>query len=394
MSTNDADGIPPQVIEFANEMLTAPRHLGIHSGGMVICDRPIIEVCPVEWARMPGRTVLQWDKDDCAAVDLVKFDLLGLGMLSALHYAFDFIEHASWISAACRWTTPRSTTCCAAPTRSGCSRWRAGRRCRPCRACKPRTFYDLVVEVALIRPGPIQGGSVHPFIRRKNGQEEWQHPASADGQRAGASTLGVPLFQEQMMQLAIDVAGFSPAEADQLRRAMGSKRSMEKMERAQGPALRRAWPNGHHRRRWPTTSSTSSSAFASYGFPESHAMSFAYLVYASAWLKRYYPAAFCAALLNAQPMGFYSPQSLVDDARRHGVEVRRPDINRSATPRPPWSRGDDRRCEPRATARRRTQWGLGGPVVRLGLSSVRTARRGTGRDASRRSAGRTGRTRT
>nr|BFE75324.1 hypothetical protein GCM10020092_086250 [Actinoplanes digitatis] len=174
-------------------------------------------------------------------------------------------------------------------------------------------FYDLVVEVALIRPGPIQGGSVHPFIRRKNGLEEvtYPHPLMRN---ALEKTLGVPLFQEQLMQLAIDVAGFDPAEADQLRRAMGSKRSVEKMERIKARLYAGMAERG-------ITGELADdlfvklSAFASYGFPESHAMSFAYLVYASAWLKRYHPAAFCAALLNAQPMGFYSPQSLVDDAR-------------------------------------------------------------------------------
>ena len=181
--------------------------------------------------------------------------------------------------------------------------------------------------MALIRPGPIQGGSVHPFIRRKNGKEEitYPHPLMRN---ALEKTLGVPLFQEQLMQLAIDVAGFDASEADQLRRAMGSKRSMEKMEK-----IKHRLYDGMAER--GITGELADdlflklSAFANYGFPESHAMSFAYLVYASAWLKRYHPAAFCAALLNAQPMGFYSPQSLVDDARRHGVEVRRPDINLS-----------------------------------------------------------------
>jgi error-prone DNA polymerase len=233
---------------------------------------------------------------------------------------------------------------------------------------KPDCFYDLVVEVALIRPGPIQGGSVHPFIRRKNGKEEvtFPHPLMKN---ALAKTLGVPLFQEQLMQLAIDVAGFDPTEADQLRRAMGSKRSVEKMEQMKDRLYRGMAKND-------ITGDLADdlflklSAFASYGFPESHAMSFAYLVYASSWLKRYHPAAFCAALLNAQPMGFYSPQSLVDDARRHGVEVRRPDINRSdaaaileSTPQTRWGAEVG---EPSHA------WGLGGPAVRMGLTSVRT----------------------
>ena len=219
---------------------------------------------------------------------------------------------------------------------------------------RPREFYDLVVEVALIRPGPIQGGSVHPYIRRRNGQEEVKH-AHPLLENALEKTLGVPLFQEQLMQMAIDVAGFTAAEADELRRAMGAKRSTERMERLRGPALRRDGGQRHHRRARRRDLHLKL-AFANYGFPESHAMSFAYLVYASAWLKRYHPAAFCAALLNAQPMGFYSPQSLVDDARRHGVRVRGPDVNAS---------GARAVLEPDADS-------AGGPAVRLGLTEVRT----------------------
>src|SRR5690606_34370872 len=190
---------------------------------------------------------------------------------------------------------------------------------------RPRTFYDLVVEVALIRPGPIQGGSVHPYIRRRNGQEPvtYLHPLL---EPALSKTLGVPLFQEQLMQIAIDVAGFTPGDADQLRQAMGSKRSRERMER-----LRKKLYDGMAER--GVTGDIADqiydklAAFANYGFPESHSVSFAYLVYASSWIKLHYPAAFRAALLNAQPMGFYSPHSLVRDARRHGVVVRTPDIN-------------------------------------------------------------------
>jgi error-prone DNA polymerase len=217
---------------------------------------------------------------------------------------------------------------------------------------KPRTFYDLVVEVALIRPGPIQGGSVHPYIRRRNG-EPWQH---AHPTLAGAldRTLGVPLFQEQVMQMAVDVADFTPAEADQLRRAMGSKRSRAKMDRLRDRFYTGAATNGIT---GPLADMIYGQieAFSGYGFPEAHSMSFALLVYASAHLKLYHPAAFCAGLLRAQPMGFYSPQSLVADARRHGVVVRGPDINLSlahATLEP----------DPNSTGR---------VAVRLGLGTVR-----------------------
>jgi error-prone DNA polymerase len=366
-ATVDVDDIPEQVVAFANEVQNFPRHLGIHSGGMVICDRPIIEVCPVEWGRMPGRTVLQWDKDDCAAIELVKFDLLGLGMLSALHYAYDMIESDLDISTM-RLDDPEIYEMLCRADSVGVFQVESRAQMATLPRLKPEKFYDLVVEVALIRPGPIQGGSVHPFIRRKNGKEKvtFPHPLM---ENALAKTLGVPLFQEQLMQLAIDVAGFNPTEADQLRRAMGSKRSIEKMEQIKSRLYSGMAERG-------ITGELADdlflklSAFANYGFPESHAMSFAYLVYASAWLKRYYPAAFCAALLNAQPMGFYSPQSLVDDARRHGVEVRRPDINLS-----------DAAATLESTAQTRCgsekgepphAWGLGGPAVRMGLSSVRT----------------------
>ncbi|MEU4426401.1 error-prone DNA polymerase [Actinoplanes sp. NPDC024001] len=363
-----ADGdIPEQVVAFANEVQNFPRHLGIHSGGMVICDRPIIEVCPVEWGRMPGRTVLQWDKDDCAAVDLVKFDLLGLGMLSALHYAYDMIEDELDIATMPLDDDEVYAMLCRADS-VGVFQVESRAQMATLPRLKPREFYDLVIEVALIRPGPIQGGSVHPYIRRKNGLEAPRvpHPLM---ENALAKTLGVPLFQEQLMQLAIDVAGFDPAEADQLRRAMGAKRSIEKMERIKKRLYDGMAANG-------ITGELADdlfvklSAFASYGFPESHAMSFAYLVYASAWLKRYHPAAFCAALLNAQPMGFYSPQTLVDDARRHGVEVRRPDINLSdAAATLETTPATRRKSEPGEPPH---AWGIGGPAVRQGLSSIRT----------------------
>jgi error-prone DNA polymerase len=307
----------------------APRHLGIHSGGMVICDRPVIEVCPVEWGRMQDRSVLQWDKDDCAAAGLVKFDLLGLGMLSALHYAVDLIaEHRGYhVDLA---TIPQEDDVYAMLCRAdtvGVFQIESRAQMATLPRLKPRRFYDLVVEVALIRPGPIQGGSVHPYIRRRNGQEPitYLHPLL---ENSLGKTLGVPLFQEQLMQMAIDVAGFTPAESDELRQAMGSKRSAARMER-----LRERLYAGMAER--GITGDVADElyvkmkAFANYGFPESHSVSFAYLVYASSWIKYHEPAAFCAALLNAQPMGFWSPHTLVRDARRHGVVVRTPDLHAS-----------------------------------------------------------------
>ena len=322
----DPDRIPDAVVELAVQVQHAPRHLGIHSGGMVLCDRPIIEVCPVEWARREGRSVLQWDKDDCAAAGLVKFDLLGLGMLTALHNTVDAVALAHGLRMDLA-EVPQDDAVydmlCVADS-IGVFQVESRAQMATLPRLKPRTFYDLVVEVALIRPGPIQGNSVHPYIRRRNGLEPvtYLHPLL---EPALSKTLGIPLFQEQLMQMAIDVAGFSPGEADQLRQAMGSKRSSERME-----ALRSRFYEGMAER--GITGEVADAifdklaAFANFGFPESHSVSFAYLVYASSYLKRYFPAAFCAGLLDAQPMGFYAPHTLVADARRHGVEVRTPDL--------------------------------------------------------------------
>ncbi|MGI9162480.1 MAG: error-prone DNA polymerase, partial [Mycobacterium sp.] len=322
---------PEQVIDLAAQIKDLPRHMGIHSGGMVICDRPIADVCPVEWARMANRSVLQWDKDDCAAIGLVKFDLLGLGMLSALHYAIDLVAEHKGIEVDLARLDLSDAGVYEMLQRAdsvGVFQVESRAQMATLPRLKPRVFYDLVVEVALIRPGPIQGGSVHPYIKRRNGLEPvvYDHPSM---ERALRKTLGVPLFQEQLMQLAVDCAGFSPAEADQLRRAMGSKRSTEKMRR-----LRQRFYAGMAELHGITGDVADRiyeklEAFANFGFPESHSLSFASLVFYSSWFKRYHPAAFCAALLRAQPMGFYSPQSLVADARRHGVAVHGPCVNAS-----------------------------------------------------------------
>ncbi|MCZ4078178.1 error-prone DNA polymerase [Rhodococcus sp. H36-A4] len=325
-------GIPKSVLELAQQIEGFPRHLGIHSGGMVICDRPIADVCPVEWATMANRSVLQWDKDDCAAVGLVKFDMLGLGMLSALHYMIDLlVEHKGQrIDLADIDLSEKAVYDMLQRADSiGVFQVESRAQMATLPRLKPSEFYDLVVEVALIRPGPIQGGSVHPYIKRRNGIEPvtFDHPSL---KKALDRTLGVPLFQEQLMQMAIDVAGFSAADADQLRRAMGSKRSPEKMN-----LLRDRFYDGMRDLHGITGDAADRiyeklSAFANFGFPESHSQSFASLVFYSSWFKLHHPAAFCAGLLRAQPMGFYSPQSLVADARRHGVRVHGPDVNASS----------------------------------------------------------------
>ena len=360
VAEQDPDGrpahdIPDEVVALAAAMEDFPRHLGVHSGGMVICDRPITEVCPVEWATAPGRTVLQWDKEDCATIGLVKFDLLGLGMLEALHRTIDLVAafDGTRVDLAALPQDPDVYEMLCRADTVGVFQVESRAQMGTLPRLKPAEFYDLVVEVALIRPGPIQGGSVHPYLRRRNGEEaiSFLHPRLEPCLKR---TLGVPLFQEQLMQMAIDVAGFTAAEADQLRQAMGSKRSAERMD-----ALRVRFYAGMAR--YDITGPVADeiwskmAAFANFGFPESHSVSFAYLVYSSAWLKLHHPAAFCAGLLNAQPMGFWAPRTLVADARRHGVVVHRPDVNASGT-------GATLEKDPET----------GRPMVRLGLASVRS----------------------
>jgi error-prone DNA polymerase len=359
--------VPAEVLTLSNRLLGFPRHLGIHSGGMVICDRPVVEVCPVEWARMADRTVVQWDKDDCASplVNLVKFDLLGLGMLSALHGCFDLVRDfhgTGWTLATLPKEDPAVYEMLCRADSVGVFQVESRAQMATLPRLKPQCFYDLVLEIALIRPGPIQGGSVHPFIRRRNGREpiRYPHPSLEDCLRR---TLGVPMFQEQLMQMVVDAAGCTPTQADRVRRAVGSKRSAQQVA-----ALREELYAGMERTHGITGATADEifnliAAFANFGFAESHSISFALLVYASSWLKLRYPAAFCAALLNAQPMGFYSPQSLCADARRHGVVVRRPDVNASAATAS-LEPVDEHDSEPS------TSWGRA--AVRLGIGSVRS----------------------
>ena len=372
LDSADLDDIPASVVDLARDLEGYPRHLGIHSGGMVLADRPVGEVCPVEWARMARRSVLQWDKDDCAAVGLVKFDLLGLGMLAALHFVIDLVAEWHGRKIALSDLQPNDPLVYQMLGRAdsvGVFQVESRAQMATLPRLKPEKFYDLVVEVALIRPGPIQGGSVHPYIRRRNGVEKWKYDHDLL-KPALKKTYGVPLFQEQLMQIAVDVAGFSAAEADQLRRAMGSKRSAERMRKLRGRFF-----DGMAAKNVPDDVAErifeKLEAFANFGFPESHSISFASIVYNSAWFKYYYPAAFCAALLRAQPMGFYSPQSLIADARRHGVTVYGPDVNASQAhatlePLPGWRRRPlkvvppPRGVDPDVTV-----------AVRLGLGGVR-----------------------
>ena len=406
----DEHDIPENVIEYAGELLKAPRHLGIHSGGMVLTARPVGEVVPVEHARMENRTVIQWDKDDAAWMGLVKFDLLGLGMLAALQHCFDIIREATGE----RWTLetlPKEEPgvfdmLCRADS-IGVFQVESRAQIGLLPRLQPRCFYDLTIQIALIRPGPIQGGAVHPFVRRKMAKDtldEKNRERAARGEEPVRldipyphddlkpileRTLGIPIFQEQLIQMATAIGDCTADEADLLRRAMGSKRGLEKIEKVRSKLYA-----GMARRGLSAEQSdriyAQIQAFSNFGFAESHSLSFALLVYASSWLKLHYPAAFLAGLLRSQPMGFYSGATLTADARRHGVEVRRPDLHASGATetleavdgapsststgrdsctdevQPPVPRFD--RSLPDESAEHRRD---GGFAVRLGLSGVR-----------------------
>jgi error-prone DNA polymerase len=317
-----------------------PRHMGIHSGGMVVTRSPLVEVAPVEWASMRDRTIVQWDKDDLSDLGLIKIDLLGLGMLSLLRDAFTLyrrryperpplaLANIPGDDAATYAMLQRADSIGVFQVES-----RAQMSMLP--RMKPVRFYDLVMQVAIIRPGPIQGDMIHPFLRRRNGMEPvtYPHPKLEPVLKR---TLGVPLFQEQGMRMAMEAAGFSAGEADQLRRAMGHKRSRERMAQIYPRLMDGMVANGIPREDAENLFHMLE-GFADYGFPESHAASFALLAYASAYVKCHEPAIFCAAILNVQPMGFYSTEVLVNDARRHDVVVRPITVNASEW----WSFVDD-----------------------------------------------------
>jgi len=337
------------VIEMTQELVGFPRHLSQHPGGFVIDNRRLSRLVPIENASMPERTVIQWDKDDLDAMGLLKVDVLGLGMLSCIRRAIDLVNGLG--------TDPHSSarysheSCC--PTKLGSvpgflslsnipsedprvyemiSRAdtigvfqiesRAQMAMLP--RLKPQCFYDLVIEVAIVRPGPIMGGMVHPYLRRREGKEPVSY-ASEDVKRVLERTMGVSIFQEQVMQLAVVAAGFTAGEADQLRRAMAAWRRKGGIEPFREKLVRGMLARGYERE-FAEQIYQQIQGFGEYGFPESHAASFALLVYVSSWLKCHEPAAFAAALLNSQPLGFYSSSSIVQDAKRHGVEVRPVDV--------------------------------------------------------------------
>ncbi|HRN54532.1 MAG TPA: hypothetical protein PK788_13630, partial [Gemmatimonadaceae bacterium] len=319
-----------KLADIVEQLDAAPRHRGIHVGGFVLTEEPLRSVVPIEPASMEDRTVIQWEKDDLDPVGLVKIDLLGLGMLTVLQDCLAYVRRTRGVSLDlgqldCADQAVYDDLCKADTVGVFQVESRAQMNTLP--RLKPRCFYDLVVEVALIRPGPIQGDMVHPYLRRKAGIEDvtYPHPSLEPILKR---TLGVPLFQEQGMQVAITAAGFTPGEADLLRKAMGHKRSRERMADICQKMIDGMRANGI-----PEDIAlriyNQINAFADYGFPESHAASFALIVYASAYLRHYYAPEFLCAMLNAQPMGFYAPGTLIEDAKRHGVQVRPVDITRS-----------------------------------------------------------------
>ncbi len=321
---------PDPVVELAEQLVGSPRHLGIHSGGMILTERPIGEVVPIERGRMDKRTIVQWDKDASEYMGLVKFDLLGLGMLGAIDHALRIAEEhvgERWELRTIPADEPAVFDMLCRADSIGVFQVESRAQIGTLPRLQPREYYDLAVEIALIRPGPIQGGAVHPYIRRATGQEPitYPHPVLEPVLRR---TKGVPLFQEQLMQMAIAIGDCSGDDADLLRRAMGSKRGIERIEKLRTQLYAGMARHGLNQEESDAIYLKIQS-FANFGFAESHALSFALLVYASSWLKLHYPGAFLAALLRNQPMGFYSSQSLVGDARRHGVRVLRPDVMHS-----------------------------------------------------------------
>ena len=340
---------------LVGELIGFPRHLSQHVGGFVISKGVLSRLVPVENAAMDGRTVIQWDKDDLDELGLLKVDVLALGMLSAIRRSFELIEtfrggHRMTIADVPA-EDPAVYDMISAADTMGVFQIESRAQMSMLPRLRPRCYYDLVIEVAIIRPGPIQGDMVHPYLRRRNGEEAVTYP-SDEVREVLERTLGVPIFQEQVMQLAVVAAGFSPGEADQLRRAMAAWKRRGGIgpfeDKLIGGMRRRGYSAEFARQIFSQIQ-----GFGEYGFPESHSASFALLVYVSAWLKRHEPAAFTCALLNSQPMGFYAPAQLVQMARRHGVEVRPVDVNNSD-----WECSLERRAD-------------GEPALRLGLRMVK-----------------------
>ena len=333
LKSGGVDADAPRIrmlIELVRQIQDIPRHLGQHSGGMVIAGGPLDEIVPLEPASMPGRVVIQWDKEDCADLGIIKIDLLGLGMLAVLEEAIPLVAEHEGVKVDLAHLPPDDPAVYQMLQKAdtvGVFQVESRAQMATLPRMKPRTFYDLVVEVAIIRPGPIVGQMVNPYLERRNGRQRvtYPHPSLEPILRR---TLGVPLFQEQLLRMAMTAAGFSGGEAEELRRAMGFKRSrgrMEKLELRLREGMRKNGITG----KAADEIILGITSFALYGFPESHAASFALIAYASSYLKCHHPAAFCAAMLNCYPLGFYHPATLIKDAQHHQVEVRPVDVTQS-----------------------------------------------------------------
>jgi len=362
-----------RVIALSYQLLGFPRHLSQHVGGMVITRGPLSEMVPIENGAMEDRTVIEWDKDDIDAVGILKVDLLGLGMLTCIRKAMHFIDQSNPGAPALELhTIPAEDPgvydmICEADT-VGVFQIESRAQMSMLPRLKPRKFYDLVIEVAIVRPGPIQGDMVHPYLRRRKGEEPVSYPSKALEGVLG-KTLGVPLFQEQAMKLVMVGAGFTADEADQLRKSMAAWKRNGAIEGFHQKIITGMLANGYTLD-FAERCFLQLKGFGEYGFPESHAASFALLVYASCWIKRYHPAAFAAALLNSQPMGFYAPAQIVRDAREHGVDVRPVDVNHSQ-----WDCTlEDQPTDVRDRPSGKAGWGYGGPALRLGLRMVKSLR--------------------
>jgi error-prone DNA polymerase len=312
-----------QVIDLTQELIGFPRHLSQHPGGFVIDNRRLSRLVPVENASMPDRTVIQWDKDDLDALGLLKVDVLGLGMLSCIRRAIDLVNGHRGTAIEMQDIPAEDPVTYEMIQRAdtiGVFQIESRAQMSMLPRLKPACFYDLVIEVAIVRPGPIMGGMVHPYLRRREGKEAVTY-ASEEVKKVLERTMGVSIFQEQVMQLAVVAAGFTPGEADKLRRAMASWKRRGGIEPFREKLVNGMLSHGYQRE-YAEQIYQQIQGFGEYGFPESHAASFALLVYVSSWLKCHEPAAFACALLNSQPLGFYSTSAIVQDARRHGVEVR------------------------------------------------------------------------
>jgi error-prone DNA polymerase len=325
---NPADKTLRKVLELTQQLIGFPRQLGQHTGGFVITRGKLSDLCPVMNARMEDRTCIEWNKDDIDAIGFLKIDVLALGMLTCIRKAFDFAKEKYGLDFTLA-NIPADDPnvyemICHADT-IGVFQIESRAQQSMLPRLKPRTFYDLVIEVAIVRPGPIQGDMVHPYLRRRNGEEKVEYPSKELEDILGR-TLGIPLFQEQAMKIAIVAAGFTPSEADELRRSMATFKAHGMVSRFKEKLINGMTQKGYEPE-YALRVFKQLEGFGSYGFPESHAASFALLVYVSSWIKYYYPDVFAGALLNSMPMGFYQPAQIVIDARNHGVEVRPVDVN-------------------------------------------------------------------